>query len=736
MILPIFSILAFIRFAGATLNLVALASGKRYFGTATNPEEFDDDAPYAALLNNFAQFGQITAANSMKWDATEPSRGNFTFAAGDEIARLARRNRQLLRGHNCVWHNQLPAWLTAGTFDAPTLSSIVETHCSTLVSHYKGRICNWDVINECLNDDETFRESIFFETLNTSYIATALRAARRADPAAKLYINDFNIEGMGAKSTAMVNLVKSLKAQHVPIDGIGIQAHLLVGGVPSTLAANLKQFTALGVEVAITELDVRMTLPVTKALLEQQRRDYETVIRTCRDNRKCVGVTIWDFTDKVPPNFLRSRAYLRMKLTLAFSSLFAFVSLATAQQGPWQQCGGLNHSGGTTCIEGWTCVYQNDWYSQCLQAPTSSATPTQPPSSSSSIPSSTPSSSSTSSTPPSPTPSGLHNLAVARGQLYFGSATDNGELSDIPYKTKLSDTDEFGQITPGNSMKWDATERSRGVFTFAGGDVIADLAQTNGQLLRGHTCVWHSQLPSWVSNGNFDATELTSIIETHCSTLVDHFKGKVYVDLKSPELTTWTILDAWDVVNEPFNENGTFRTSVFYNTLGSSYIDIALHAARAADPDAKLYVNDYNIDGLGAKSTAMVNLVTQLKADGVPIDGIGVQGHLIVGAVPNNIQANLEQFAALGVEVAITELDIRMTLPVTPEKLAQQKADYKKVMAACAAVPACVGVTIWDYTDKYSWVPSVFSGQGAALPWDEDLVKKPAYDGIAEALLA
>lgn len=126
-------------------------------------------------------------------------------------------------------------------------------------------------------------------------------------------------------------------------------------------------------------------------------------------------------------------------------------------------------------------------------------------------------------------------------------------------------------------MKWDATEASRGVFTFAAGDVVANLAKSNGQLLRGHNCVWHNQLPSWVSSGGFSATDLASIVTTHCSTLVGHYKGQVY---------------SWDVVNEPFNDDGTYRTDVFYNTLNTSYIATALKAARAADPAAKLYINE------------------------------------------------------------------------------------------------------------------------------------------------
>ncbi|KAL0955071.1 hypothetical protein HGRIS_003988 [Hohenbuehelia grisea] len=125
--------------AQAGLNKVAKAAGKKYFGTATNNNQFTDTV-YFAVLNNVTEFGQITAANSMKWDATEPSRGTFTFSQGDQIAALAKKNGQLLRGHNCVWHQQLPSWVTSGNFNAATLSSIVSTHCSTLVGHYKGQV--------------------------------------------------------------------------------------------------------------------------------------------------------------------------------------------------------------------------------------------------------------------------------------------------------------------------------------------------------------------------------------------------------------------------------------------------------------------------------------------------------------------------------------------------------------------------------------------------------------------
>jgi endo-1,4-beta-xylanase len=168
--------------------------------------------------------------------------------------------------------------------------------------------------------------------------------------------------------------------------------------------------------------------------------------------------------------------------------------------------------------------------------------------------------------------------------------------------------------------------------------------------------------------------------------------------------------------------------------MGSGYIADALRTAHAADPAAKLYINDYSVEGTGAKSDALYSLVKSLVSQGVPIDGVGMQAHLITGQVPATLQQNMQRFADLGVDVALTELDIRMTLPRTTAKDTQQATDYRSVVSACVVVSRCVGVTVWDYTDKYSWIPSVFSGQGAALPYDANLARKPAYDGIVTAL--
>ncbi|MGX1476853.1 UNVERIFIED_CONTAM: endo-1,4-beta-xylanase [Streptomyces canus] len=309
----------------------------------------------------------------------------------------------------------------------------------------------------------------------------------------------------------------------------------------------------------------------------------------------------------------------------------------------------------------------------------------------------------------------LRDLAAAKGKV-MGTAVTGSKLTGTYGDLAGA---QFNSLTPGNAMKWGSVEPTRGSYNWAEADQIVNFAEAHGQQVRGHTLVWHSQNPSWLTNGTWTAAQLGRLMNDHIATEVGRYKGR---------------LAAWDVVNEPFNEDGTYRQTLWYNGLGTGYIAQSLTAARAADPAAKLYINDYNVEGVNAKSTALYNLVKSLKEQGVPIDGVGLQAHLIVGQVPSTLQQNIQRFADLGVDVAITELDIRMALPSDSTKLAQQAADYKAVMNACVAVARCAGVTVWGFTDSDSWIPSTFPGEGAATPYDENYAPKPAYHAIAEAL--
>lgn len=173
--------------------------------------------------------------------------------------------------------------------------------------------------------------------------------------------------------------------------------------------------------------------------------------------------------------------------------------------------------------------------------------------------------------------------------------------------------------------------------------------------------------------------------------------------------------------------------------MGTSYIPIAFKAAAAADPAAKLYYNDYNIEYSGAKATAAIGIVKNIQNSGAKIDGVGLQGHFIVGGTPSQSDLTnvLNSFVALGVEVAYTEVDVRFSsLPASASGYAQQANDYSAVVGACLAVSKCVGITVWDFDDKYSWIPGTFSGQGEACLYFANLTVKPAYNKIASLLAA
>ncbi|MER6383905.1 non-reducing end alpha-L-arabinofuranosidase family hydrolase [Streptomyces sp. NPDC001233] len=305
-------------------------------------------------------------------------------------------------------------------------------------------------------------------------------------------------------------------------------------------------------------------------------------------------------------------------------------------------------------------------------------------------------------TPNARTPT-LAGAAAGSGR-YFGTAVSSGRLGDSTYSSILDR--EFNMITPENEMKWDTVEPSRGNFTFGPADSIVGHAAAHGQRMRGHTLVWHSQLPGWVKSIT-DANTLRSVMDNHITTEMTHYKGKIY---------------AWDVVNEAFADGGSgqHRSSVFQDVLGNGFIEEAFRTARAADPSAKLCYNDYNIENwTDAKTQGVYAMVKDFKSRGVPIDCVGFQSHFGAGGPPAGYQTTLSKFAALGVDVQITELDIAQASPTA----------YAGAVQACMNVARCTGITVWGIRDSDSWR----TGENPLL-FDAGGNKKPAYNAVLTAL--
>ena len=308
----------------------------------------------------------------------------------------------------------------------------------------------------------------------------------------------------------------------------------------------------------------------------------------------------------------------------------------------------------------------------------------------------------------------LRSLAEAKGK-YIGTEL-TGNMVNNSTITSLAGA-QFDMVTPGNEMKWDTTEPSNGNYNFGPGDRVVSFAQSHDMRVRGHNLVWHSQLPGWVNS--VPRNQVQGVMEAHITTEVNHYKGKIY---------------AWDVVNEPFNEDGSLRQDAFYNAMGSGYLADAVRTAHTADPNAKLYINDYNIEGENAKSNALYSLAQSMLAQGVPLGGIGLEGHFIAGQLPSSMLANMQRFAALGLDVAVTELDDRIQQPASGGSFQQQANDYATVINDCLAVTRCPGVSQWGVGDADSWIPGTFPGWGTPTMYDNNYQPKPAYNSTATAL--
>ena len=292
------------------------AKNGKYLGTAISMWKNDlNNANLGETKEVGAQFNMLVAENEMKWDALEPSRNSFSYGSADDLARFAQKHEMRLRGHCLAWHSQLPTWVSSDgkkndkNWTREEALQILKNHIEKVVKHYKGKVAEWDVVNECLDDDQSIvrtdtegytlrKNSVWTQAVGEEFIDSAFVWVHQADPDAVLYLNDYGVEFSNkAKTAAFFNLAMRLKKSGIPIDGVGLQCHFSIGDVDSLHLDNtIRRFAEAGMKCIITELD--MGVPSTSAAnLEEQARNYRVITDIMLNNDNCPTMVIWGLKD-------------------------------------------------------------------------------------------------------------------------------------------------------------------------------------------------------------------------------------------------------------------------------------------------------------------------------------------------------------------------------------------------------------------------------------------------------
>ncbi len=325
------------------------------------------------------------------------------------------------------------------------------------------------------------------------------------------------------------------------------------------------------------------------------------------------------------------------------------------------------------------------------------------------------------------------SAAAELAELWMGSTSEGagwteGELAEVV------DT-HFNSLTTQNELKWSISS-APGIYDWTVADETMAFAESHGHRVRGHALFWHrlNGKPAWLETELLAAEDpearARELMAEHVDAMVGRYAGRV---------------ESWDVVNEALEEFGPDLDEA--NGLAMAFdepldaIDLAFSLARAADPNARLFLNEIFADSVEAKFEGLVALVTGMKARGVPVDGVGLQAHYVLHSPDGAILAErIAALAALDVDVELTELDISITLfDDAVDPYAAQAEAYREIVGACLSVTRCTGVTTWNVHDGLTWLDtdSLFGALGPHEPTllDASIQTKPAYDAVVEVLL-
>lgn len=326
---------------------------------------------------------------------------------------------------------------------------------------------------------------------------------------------------------------------------------------------------------------------------------------------------------------------------------------------------------------------------------------------------------------------------VYKDHFVIGGALNQNQVANPNSKAMELVKQQFNSITPENLLKWQNVHPEPDSFNFHPADQYVQFGETHDMFIVGHTLVWHNQTPDWVftdqDGKELNRSDLLERMENHISAVAGKYSGKI---------------NGWDVVNEAFEDDGSYRETEWYKIIGEDYIEQAFQFARNADSSAQLYYNDYNL-WKPEKREAVIALVEDLQSKGIKIDGIGMQAHLGFEDPPvEQVEASIQAFSELNTDVMITELDINVTRTLIekdiefegelPDSLQQQLASrYADLFNLFDKHRDKISrVTFWGVNDGQSWLNYRDDDNRKNYPllFDRENEPKPAFYSVIEVV--
>ena len=315
----------------------------------------------------------------------------------------------------------------------------------------------------------------------------------------------------------------------------------------------------------------------------------------------------------------------------------------------------------------------------------------------------------------------LRQLADRRHLLIGSAVADRPLRTEADYRRVLAR--EFNLVEPEDVMKWSTVHPARDTYDFTAGDRLVRFAEQHGMKVRGHNLVWEKFNPAWLTALTPSRPEAIALLRDHITAVVGHYRGKIA---------------QWDVVNEALAEGdrGALRDGVWLRWIGPEYVPMAFRFAHEADPGAQLFYNDYDWRSPGPKTDHILELAQHIRETGAPIDGIGLQFHVLHSLNVTAERSKLRAIANAGFDVAMTEVDNRRTLPTTAAALGDEARTFGDLLGLCLRIPRCRTFNLWGFTDRHSWIPDAFPGFGAGTITDKGLHPKPAFFALRQVLRA